>query len=340
MSHPENYVVYRFEEKDGDLKRATVAWKEPKKGEVIVKVLACGICGTDDHVRSQFFPTGFPRVPGHEVVGDIVAVHPDETNYKVGERVGSGWHGGHCGTCAACKTGDYLTCEHEDVNGVWRDGGVAEYAALRVEALSRVPEDMDPAEVAPLFCAGVTTFNALRNMKVMPGDIVAVQGIGGLGHLAIQYSRAMGFRTVALSTSAAKKDLATKLGAHDYIDGSQVDQAQALQAMGGARVILCTAPSGKAIAKLLPGLGTGGQLVILGISEEASTINFTALIARRQSIIGWPTGTAADVDDTLSFSKLQDVHCMVQRFPLEKAQEAYEHKASAKFRAVIVPGLQ
>ncbi|THG94805.1 hypothetical protein EW026_g6733 [Hermanssonia centrifuga] len=337
MSHPQTYVVYRFEEKDGDLKRAEVAWQDPKAGEVIVKVLACGVCGTDDHVRAGMFPTPFPRVPGHEIVGDIVAVPEGETVYKVGDRVGSGWHGGQCGRCDNCGAGDFIVCEKQDINGVFRDGGYAEYTALRVEALTRVPTDMDPAEVAPLFCAGVTTFNAIRNMKIRAGEIAAVQGIGGLGHLAIQYCRAMGFRTVALSSGASKEELARKLGAHDYIDGSKVDAAKALQDMGGAKVIVATAPSSGSIQKLLPGLGLEGQLLILGISDDVTTINFTSLIAKRQSIIGWPAGTAKDADDTIKFSRLQNVNCMVERFPLDKAQEAYDHKTSAKFRAVIVP---
>ncbi|THG94804.1 hypothetical protein EW026_g6732 [Hermanssonia centrifuga] len=337
MSHPNSYIAYRFEELGGQLKRAEIAWKDPEEGQIVAKVLACGVCASDEVVKYQGIPTGFPRIPGHEIVGEIVAVGPKEEIYKVGQRVGSGWHGGHCHKCSHCSSGDFIMCDKEDINGVFRDGGYAEYVTLRSEAITLVPEDMDPAEVAPLLCAGITTFNSLRNMDVRPPDVVAVQGIGGLGHLALQFSRAMGYRTVALSSSDAKRDLALKLGAQEYIDGSKVDQAKALQDLGGAKVIICTAPSPKVIQALLPALAVGGQLLILAISHESSEINLSSLINRRTSIRGWPSGTAVDSGETITFSKIHGVKCLVEKFPLDKAQEAYDHRAKARFRAVITP---
>ncbi|KAL4252211.1 hypothetical protein ABKN59_005546 [Abortiporus biennis] len=338
MSHPKSYTAYAFTEKGGNLVKKTVDWKDPKPGQVVIKVLACGVCGSDEGVRYGAFGPNFPRVPGHEIVGEIVQVHPEtDSHFKIGQRVGGGWHGGHCHSCNSCRSGDFITCENQTINGVTVDGGYAEYVTLRTEALVHVTEDIDPAEAAPMLCAGITTFNSLRNMGVKSGDTVAVQGVGGLGHFAIQFARAMGYRVVALSTSGAKKDLAEKLGAHIYIDGSQVDHVKALQEIGGARLIMCTAPTAKGVPELLNGLSVGGKLLILGVPPEPSSIPLGALISKRTSICGWPSGSAKDSEETVEFAKLAGIHCMIEKFPLEKAQEAYDHRSKARFRAVITP---
>ncbi|OCH95688.1 GroES-like protein [Obba rivulosa] len=334
--HPNTYKAYAFTEKGGQLQEVQVEWKDPQPGEIIVKVLACGVCAGDEIVKGQEMPTGLPRVPGHEIVGNVVAVAPGELVWKAGQRVGAGWHGGHCGVCNQCRSGDFICCEKEDINGIFRDGGYAEYVTLRSEVCARIPEDIDPAEAAPLLCAGVTTFNSLRNMTAQPPDYVAVQGIGGLGHLAIQFARAMGFRVVALSSSSAKESLSLKLGAHLYLDGSKVDQAGELQKLGGARVIMCTAPNAKVIQSLVPALAVNGELLLLAVCDEIA-INPVPLVNKRLSIRGWPAGSAKDDEECIIFAQAHGIKCMVERFPLEKAQEAYEHRGSAKFRAVIVP---
>ncbi|GBE84465.1 Alcohol dehydrogenase patD [Sparassis crispa] len=334
--HPKTYKAYAFTEKGGQLKAITVDWTYPQEGEIVVKVLACGVCASDEMVKEQIFPTGFPRIPGHEIVGDVVAVHPTEKLWKVGQRVGSGWHGGHCSICSRCRTGDYMTCENEAINGIFRDGGYAEYVTLRSEAVASVPEELDPAEAAPLFCAGVTTFNSLRHMNAIPPDFVAVQGIGGLGHLAIQMARAMGYRVVALSSSGAKRHLALELGAYEYLDGSKVNQAEALQQLGGAKVIMCTAPNSSVIQELVQALAVDGELLLLALTENVS-VPVGPLITKRLSIRGWPSGTAKDTEDCLEFALASGIKCHVERFPLDKAQDAYNHRASARFRAVIIP---
>ncbi|CAL1710807.1 unnamed protein product [Somion occarium] len=337
MSHPKQYTAYAFTEKGGKLQKITVDWKDPQQGEVVVKVLACGVCGSDEFVENVAIPSiKLPRIPGHEIIGEVVAIPSSEKLFKVGQRVGSGWHGGHCFTCNNCRRGIFNLCENEDINGISRDGGYAEYATLRSEALLPIPDDLNVAEAAPLLCAGVTTFNSLRHMDTQPGDIVAVQGIGGLGHLGIQFASKMGFRTVALSSSPDKADLAKRLGATAYIDSSQTDQGKALQEMGGAKVIMITAQSGKAIEGLIDGLSLDGQMLILGF-PEATPIWLPALIGKRASIRGWPSGSAKDSEETIEFAKFAGVKCMIQEFPLDKAQEAYEHRGKARFRAVIVP---
>ncbi|KAI0070919.1 GroES-like protein [Panus rudis PR-1116 ss-1] len=338
MSNPETYTGYAFKQKGGKLEKVTFDWKDPQDGEVVVKVLACGVCGSDEMVENVGMPiVQLPRVPGHEIVGEIVAVGPNEEKWKVGERVGGGWHGGHCFTCDYCRAGEFNICEKEEVNGNSMDGGYAEYSTLRSEALVPVPTDMDPAEAAPFLCAGVTVFNSLRNMSTKPGDIVAVQGIGGLGHLAIQFAKKMGFRTVALSSSPSKKELFEKLGIDEYIDGSKEDQGNALQKLGGAKVIMCTAMSAKAMEGLIDGLGLDGQLLVLSFPKDSVPLYAPALISKRLSIRGFPSGKPKDIEETFEFMNTNGVRCLVENFPLEKAQEAYEHRAKARFRAVIVP---
>ncbi|KAH9902936.1 GroES-like protein [Cubamyces lactineus] len=360
LPHPDSYIAYAFTQVGGKLNKMVFPWKDPKDNEIVVKVLACGVCGSDATVREGGFGVEYPRVPGHEITGDVVAISPTEKVWKLGQRVGGGWHGGHCHTCARCRMGDFIQCVNEDINGVRRDGGYAEYVTLRSEAVAAIPDNMEPTEAAPLLCAGVTTFHSLRSMDVIPPDYVAVQGIGyvtiptsiasepstevslchsGLGHLALQIANAMGYRVVALSSSSSKEALARELGAHEYIDGSKEDQAAALQALGGAKVIMCTAPNADAIQNLMPGLAIGGTMLLVALEANPITFSPIPIIASRLSIRGWPSGVATDSEDCLQFAKAHGIKCMVQLFPLDKAQEAYDHRSSARFRAVIVPGL-
>ncbi|KAI5475315.1 alcohol dehydrogenase [Pseudohyphozyma bogoriensis] len=333
-SHPSSYKAAVIEEKGGEFKIVDMPWKDPKPHEIVVKTLASGVCHSDSMVVEQEMPTGLPRVCGHEIVGNVVAVGSDVSEWKVGARVGSGWHGGHCFWCPSCRKGDFVTCQNVNINGVLTDGGHAEYVTLRSEAVLSMPEDIDPAEAAPLLC--VTTFNSLRNMDLHPGDIVAVQGVGGLGHLAIQFSRAMGYRTVALSTSDAKKDLAHELGAHDYIDGSKVDQAEALQKLGGAKVIMGVAPSAKAMQELVNGLSPSGQLLLLAVTEPL-TIPTVPMITKRLSVRGWPSGRPVDSEDTVNFAKTAGVKCKIETYKLDQINEAYKSMidGKARFRAVL-----
>lgn len=336
MSVPTTYRAAFIEEKDGKFVIKNVQYKKPEAGHVAVKVIASGVCHSDSIVQGQHMPTGLPRCPGHEIIGEVVEVPQSEKRWKVGDRVGSGWHGGHCGVCPSCLRGDFVTCHNENINGIMTDGGHAEYATLRTEALCSVPTDIDAAEAAPLLCAGVTTFNSLRHMDVHPGDVVAVQGIGGLGHLAVQFSRKMGYKTVALSASDSKKDLAAKLGAHEYVDGSKEDQAKALQKLGGAKVIVCTAPNPEVINKLMGGLATDGILLILAVAGNIE-VPMGPMIQKRLSIRGWPSGTPADEEDTIRFAQAADVHCQVQKFSLDQIQDAYDAmmEGKARFRSVI-----
>jgi len=336
-AHPKTYKAYAFTEKGGKLQEVTREWKDPQPGEIVVKVLACGVCASDEAVKYQALPTiELPRVPGHEIVGEVAAVHPSEKLWKVGARVGGGWHGGHCHQCERCRVGDYMTCANEDVNGVFRDGGYAEYATLRSEAVAAVPEGLDPAEAAPLLCAGVTVFNSLRHMNALPPSWVAVQGIGGLGHLGLQFARKMGYRVAALSSGPSKQQLATELGAHVYIDGSKEDQTQALQKLGGAQVIMATAPNPEIFQNLVPALNVDGEMLVLALTTEAK-VPIMPLVSKRLSVRGFPAGTATDSEDTMKFAVAHNVKVMIQKFPLDKAQEAYDHRSSARFRAVIVP---
>ncbi|KZT01209.1 GroES-like protein [Laetiporus sulphureus 93-53] len=336
---PKTYKAFAFLERGGDLHEVQVDWKDPAPGEVVVKVLACGVCASDEITKQGWFAsTVYPRIPGHEIVGDVVAIPPGETHWKVGDRVGAGWHSGQCQSCAHCRRGDFCGCHTSAVpNGVGRDGGYAEYAHLRSEALAAIPKDINPAEAAPLLCAGVTTFNSLRNMGCTPPDIVAIQGIGGLGHLGIQFARQMGFRTIALSTTTDKKELALKLGAHDFIAGTGAEQAEALQKLGGAKCIMATAPNMQAMTELLGGLTYGGELLVLALTTETFEVPVVPLVAKRLSIRGWPVGSAQDSEDTIAFAKAQGVKTMIETFPLDKAPEAFNRRASARFRAVIVP---
>ncbi|MCP3727831.1 alcohol dehydrogenase [Paraburkholderia sp. CNPSo 3272] len=314
---------------------------EPPEGHVLVKVQACGICHSDSLTKEGQWPgLQFPRVPGHEIAGVIEKLGARVDEWKVGQRIGVGWHGGHCGHCEHCRHGDFVLCKNGQIPGISYDGGYADYMVAPQEALARMPDDLSDVDAAPLLCAGITTFNALRNSGARAGDVVAILGIGGLGHLGVQYARKMGFVTVAIARGQDKAPLAKQLGAHHYIDSSSQDVAQALLALGGARVILATATSGKAMSAALGGLGLNGKLIMIGVSEEPVEVPITQFIMGRHSVQGWPSGTAADSQDTLAFSALSGVKPMIEAYPLSRAAEAYERMMSgkARFRVVLRPG--
>ncbi|AZH27120.1 alcohol dehydrogenase [Haloplanus aerogenes] len=310
----------------------------PDPSEVRVAVDACGICHSDVFVVEGTFPgVSYPRTPGHEVVGRVDAVGEDVTSWSEGDRVGAGWHGGHCFTCDPCRRGDFLQCENAEITGLTFDGGYAEYATVPAEALAAVPDDLDAVDAAPLLCAGVTTYNALRNSDARPGDVVAVVGVGGLGHLGIQYAHAAGFETVAISRSPEKRDLALDLGADHFVDASEDDPAEALQDLGGARVVLTTAPSADAIESVVGGLGTDGEVVVVGIPGEPVPVDVQHLVGTRSAVSGWGSGHARDSQDTLEFSDLRDITPVVERFALDEVDEAYQRMLDndARFRAVL-----
>ncbi len=314
---------------------------EPGRGQVRIKVEACGICHGDILVKEGHWPgLQYPRVPGHEIAGRIDAIGADVTEWKPGQRVGVGWHGGHCFTCDPCRRGDFINCQFAKVTAITFDGGYAEYVVVPADAVALIPDDLPADEAAPLLCAGLTVFNALRNSGARGGDLVAVQGIGGLGHLGIQYARQLGFRTVAIGRGGDKQALARKLGAHEYVDTSAGDPAQALQKMGGAQVVLATAPDSKSISALVNGLATRGTLMVVGASFESLTVAPLQLIPGSKSIRGWASGTARDSQDALEFSAFSGVRPMIERFPLEKAADAYQQMISgkARFRVVLTMG--
>ncbi|HSS97545.1 MAG TPA: alcohol dehydrogenase [Terriglobales bacterium] len=325
----------------GNFELVERAIPEPGRNQVRIKVEACGICHSDALVKEGHWPgLQYPRVPGHEVAGRVDAVGPDVVQWKAGQRVGVGWHGGHCFVCDPCRRGDFILCQNGKVTGINFDGGYAEYMIAPAEAVAAMPDDLPGDQAAPLLCAGVTTFNPMRNIGARPGDLVAIQGIGGLGHLGIQYARQMGFRTIAIGRGVDKEPLAKKLGAHDYIDTNSVKQADALQKFGGARVIFVTAPSSQAIPELVGGLAPGGKLVILGAGPEPFSLTTIPLIMNRLSVQGWPSGSAMDSEDTLKFSAQSGVRPMIEKYPLEKAADAYEQMISgkARFRVVLTMG--
>src|SRR5712691_10943539 len=322
----------------GDFELVERPIPEPGRGQVRIKVEACGICHSDMLVKEGYWPgLQYPRVPGHEIAGRIDAVGADVANWKPGQRVGVGWHGGHDFTCDACRRGDFINCQNEKITALSHDGGYAEYMISPAEAVAAIPDDLPAAEAAPLLCAGITVFNALRNSGARSGDLVAIQGIGGLGHLGIQYARQMGIRTVAIRRGQDKDALARKLGASIYVDTAAGNPVEALQKLGGARVIVATAPDSKSISALVDGLAPGGKLLVIGASFEPLTVSPLQLIGGRKAIQGWPSGTAKDSEDTLAFSAQSGVRPMIESYPLEKAAEAYDQMISgrARFRVVL-----
>jgi D-arabinose 1-dehydrogenase-like Zn-dependent alcohol dehydrogenase len=311
---------------------------QPGPGEIRIKVQACGVCHSDAVSKFGLFPgIPYPLIPGHEAVGTVDEVGTGVVEWKKGDRVGVGWHGGHCFVCESCRRGDFFTCVREQVTGVTRDGGYAQYMLARHEAVAAVPDGLDWADAGPLMCAGITTFNALRHSGAGPGDLVAVQGIGGLGHLGVQYAARFGYRTAAVGRGPENEALAKKLGAHFYIDSKNKNAAEELKKLGGAKVILATAPNAKAMVDLVPGLGPGGKLLAIGVPDEPLQLDVTPLILQRRDLQGWPSGTAMDSQDTMEFSKLTGVRPMVEKYPLEKVKEAFERMLSgqAQFRVVL-----
>jgi D-arabinose 1-dehydrogenase-like Zn-dependent alcohol dehydrogenase len=312
---------------------------DPGPGQVRIKVEACGVCHTDAATVEMGFPgITYPRVPGHEVIGHVDAIGLQVSRWRVGERVGLGFFGGEDGTCEPCRRGDFVNCIHAIYPGISSDGGYAEMVIAEARALASIPEDMNAAEAAPLLCAGITTFNALRNAGLRSGELVAVQGIGGLGHLGVQFAARMGFHTIAIGRGADKEPLAKKLGAHRYIDDSKEDTAAVLMQMGGASAILATAPDGKAMGKLVAGLKVRGKLLIVGAPSDPMQLNALPLIFGGRSVVGSLAGTGIDGEDTIAFSVLQNVRPMVETMPLAQAPEAYAKMMSgkARFRMVLV----
>jgi len=314
---------------------------EPAAGHVRIAVAACGICHSDTLTKDGTFPgIQYPRVPGHEVIGTVDAVGPDVVRLRPGQRVGVGWHGGQCGYCRACRHGDFFACETATrITGITSDGGYAEYVIARAEAVALVADGLSPVDAAPLMCAGITTFNALRNSGARGGDVVAVLGLGGLGHLGVQYAAKMGFRTVAIARGADKEPLARQLGAWRYVDSRATDPAAALRELGGARVVIATVTDGPAMTAVLGGLGVHGSLMVLGAPPSLEASAFL-LISGSRSIRGWYSGTSIDSEETLAFSAFAGVRSMNEVFPLERVAEAYERMLSgrARFRVVLTTG--
>jgi D-arabinose 1-dehydrogenase-like Zn-dependent alcohol dehydrogenase len=314
---------------------------EPGREQVRIKVQACGVCHSDSVTVQGLFPgISFPISPGHEVIGTVDKLGEDVDQWQVGQRVGLGWYGGHCGKCEPCRRGDLVLCRKMIIPGVAYSGGYAEYLVCPAEALAAVPESLSSAEGAPLLCAGITTLNALRNSGARAGDLVAILGIGGLGHLGVQFASKMGFETVAIARGADKASFAKQLGAEHYIDSNAGSIGEALQKLGGAKLILSTVTDAGTISAAAGGLGYNGKLVIVGIPAEPIQVSVGNLIMNRQTVSGWPSGTAIDSEDTLRFSALENVLPIIERYPLEKAPEAYERMMSgkARFRVVIEMG--
>jgi D-arabinose 1-dehydrogenase-like Zn-dependent alcohol dehydrogenase len=314
---------------------------EPGPGQVRVKVEACGICHSDALVKEGLWPgLQYPRVPGHEIAGRVDAAGANVTSWASGQRVGVGWHGGHCFVCEQCRRGDFAMCANRKVTGIDFDGGYATHVIAPAAVLAAIPDDLPAEEAGPFMCAGVTVFNALRNSGARAGEVVAVHGIGGLGHLGVQYARRMGFETVAINRGNDKEPLARQLGAHHYIDATKQDVVAELQKLGGASVILATAPNAPAISALVDGLAPSGKLLVPAAPAEPLTINVFSLIMRRSSVAGWYSGTARDSQDTLEFSSLSGVHPMIEKYPLDRVAEAYEqmHSGKVRFRVVLTMG--
>jgi D-arabinose 1-dehydrogenase-like Zn-dependent alcohol dehydrogenase len=314
---------------------------QPGVGQVRIKVDACGICHSDELTKHAAFPgIQLPRVPGHEISGRIDAIGDGVTQWKAGQRVGVGWHGGHCFVCEWCRRGDFILCKNGKVTGIHFDGGYGEYTIVPAEAVAALPDGLTNEDAAPLLCAGITVFNPMRNSGARAGELVAVQGIGGLGHLGIQYARQMGFRTVAVGRGADKEPLAKKLGAHVYIDSGASDPAAELRKLGGARLILATAPDAQSMSALVAGLSPTGKLMVLGVPRDPLSVSAMHMVTFRTGVQGWPSGSAIDWEDTLNFSLLTGVRPMIEKYPLAKVNEAYEQMISgrARFRVVLTMG--
>ena len=314
---------------------------DPGPGHVRIRVQACGVCHSDSLTKEGMWPgLQYPRVPGHEVAGVLDAIGPDVPVFKVGQRVGLGWHGGHCNYCTPCRRGDFMLCENQPISGINYDGGYADYVIAPANAIALVPDELKDADAGPLLCAGVTTFNALRNSGARTGDTVAILGIGGLGHLAVQYAAKAGYRTVAVARGQDKGPLAKQLGAHIYIDSTTQDPAKELQKIGGANIILSTVTSAKALEWVVDGLAPAGKFILVGAPDGPVVLNPFPMLLGRRTVAGWPSGTGMDSEDTLTFSALTGVRPMIETYPLEKAGEAYDRMMSgnARFRVVVTTG--
>ena len=313
----------------------------PGANQVRIKVEACGICHSDSLTKEGLYPgLQYPRVPGHEVAGIIDAVGEGVVGWTRGQRVGVGWHGGYCGHCEPCRRGDFFACQWGQVTGITYDGGYADYMIAHSSALALLPQELSAIEAGPLVCAGVTTFNSLRNSGARPNDVVAILGLGGLGHLGVQFAAKMGFKTVAIARGSDKEPLARELGAHHYIDSQAQDVAAELARLGGAKVVVATVTNAEAMSATLGGLGVNGKLMVLGAPHEPLAVPALLLIGGRRSVAGWYSGTSIDSQDTLSFSTLSGVRAMTEVFPLERAAEAYDRMMSgkARFRVVLTTG--
>jgi alcohol dehydrogenase/propanol-preferring alcohol dehydrogenase len=327
----------RFLEQGGDMTVVEMDKPQPAKNEILIKIEACGVCHSDMFTQQGAMGNDFPRTPGHEVVGIIEEIGEEVTSLKIGQRVGIGWHGGHCFKCDPCRRGKFINCTSAKVSGISYDGGYAEYMVAPFEAAAHVPDELKSTEAAPLLCAGITVFNGMRNAGLRAGDTVAVQGIGGLGHLAVQFAHKMGMNTVAISTSADKEELARKLGADHFIATDDVDAVEKLQELGGADLIVATAPHADAISSVIDGLGIDGTMLLIAATGDPVQVSPLQLLQARKSLKGWPSGTAPDSEDTLNFSARTGAVPMIEEFSLKDAPKAYEKMMSnkARFRAVI-----
>ncbi len=330
--------VAQISKAGGDFEIVEREIPNPRAGQVRIKVEACGVCHSDVLTKEGQWPgIQYPRVPGHEIAGRIDELGPGVTAWKMGQRVGVGWHGGQDGTCLACRRGDFRNCRNLQIPGISYDGGYQQYMVAPVEALAAIPEGLDATEAAPLLCAGITTYNALRHSGAFPGDLVAVQGIGGLGHLGIQFANKFGYKVAAIGRGSGNAALAKKLGASVYIDSKATKPAEELQKLGGAQVILATAPNSKAMSELIDGLGPNGKLMVIGVTFDPIEVAPVQLITGSRAIQGWAAGTPADSEDTMRFSELTGVRAMIETYPLEKAAQAYARMLSgdAQFRVVL-----
>jgi D-arabinose 1-dehydrogenase-like Zn-dependent alcohol dehydrogenase len=330
--------VAQISKAGGDFEIVEREIPKPGAGQVLIKVQACGVCHSDVLTKEGLWPgIQFPRVPGHEVAGVIEELGEGVSGWTKGQRAGVGWHGGHDGTCLQCRRGDFRNCQNMKIAGISYDGGYQQYMVAPMEALTAIPESLSDTEAGPLLCAGITTYNALRHSGAMPGDLVAVQGIGGLGHLGIQFASKFGYKVAAIGRGPENETLAKKLGANVYIDSKATNAAEALLKMGGAQVILATAPSSKAMSELFNGLGPNGKLMVIGAAFEPIEVAPVQLINGSRTIQGWASGTPADAEDTLRFAELSGVRAMIETYPLEKAAEAYARMMSgnAQFRVVL-----
>jgi len=330
--------VAQISKPGGDFEIVNREIPKPGPGQVLIKVQACGVCHSDVLTKEGAWPgIQYPRIPGHEVAGIIDELGEGVSGWTKGQRAGVGWHGGHDGTCLACRRGDFRNCQNMKIAGINYDGGYQQYMVAPAEAVTAIPDSLSDVHAAPLLCAGITTYNALRHSGAMPGDLVAVQGIGGLGHLGVQFAHKFGYKVAAVGRGPENAALAKKLGANVYIDSKATNAAQELQKLGGAQVILATAPNSKSMSELIDGLGPNGKLMVVGAAFDPIEVTPIQLIMGNRTIQGWVSGTPVDAEDTLRFAELSGVRAMIETYPLEKAAEAYERMMSghAQFRVVL-----